>query len=142
MPPLLDPRHEIFVHHMLGGANQIDSYEAAGFTRNTGNAGRLFRRVDVQARLAELKGEAAEKAIMSLAEIVTQLGHDRTFAREKEAPAAAVTATMGQAKVLGYLRDRVEHTGADGAPLIETQSPEEIARRVAFLLAKGSKKSA
>lgn len=34
-------------------------------------------------------------------------------------------------------RERFEHTGANGAPLIPPSSPEDVARRVAFLLAQG-----
>lgn len=38
---------------------------------------------------------------------------------------------------LGLLKDKVEVTGKDGAPLDE--SPNQIARRVAFILAQGMK---
>jgi hypothetical protein len=34
-------------------------------------------------------------------------------------------------------RERFEHTGAGGAPLIPPSSPEDTARRVAFILAQG-----
>lgn len=41
------------------------------------------------------------------------------------------------AKHLGMFIERVEHTGKDGERLIPEHSDEEIARRAAFLLAKG-----
>lgn len=41
------------------------------------------------------------------------------------------------AKIMGMHVDRVEHTGADGAPLIPDNSEIETARRVAFLLSQG-----
>lgn len=40
-------------------------------------------------------------------------------------------------KHLGMFRDVIEHTGADGAPLIPELSDTEVARRMAFILAKG-----
>lgn len=36
------------------------------------------------------------------------------------------------------LAERTEHAGADGKPLIPEQNPEEIARHVAFLLARAA----
>lgn len=41
------------------------------------------------------------------------------------------------AKIMGMHVERVEHTGADGAPLIPDNSEIETARRVAFLLSQG-----
>jgi phage terminase small subunit len=47
---------------------------------------------------------------------------------------------MGKAKVLGLLVDRSEVTGKDGGP-IETvdRSDRDIAKDIAFVLAKGAK---
>jgi phage terminase small subunit len=65
-----------------------------------------------------LKARAAEKVIVTVADIAQQLDEDREFARKLNVPAAAVSATMGKAKVLGLLEDktRVDITTA-GRPL-------------------------
>jgi phage terminase small subunit len=62
-------------------------------------------------RVAELKALAAERHNMTVDDIRNLLTQDREFARELEAPAAAVAASMGMAKLYGHLRDKVEHTG-------------------------------
>jgi phage terminase small subunit len=58
--------------------------------------------------MAELKTRAAEKVIVTVADIAQQLDDDREFARLLKVPAAAVSATMGKAKVLGLLEDKTK----------------------------------
>jgi phage terminase small subunit len=73
MPPLVDPKHEAFVHNILAGQKQADAYVAAGFKANDSNCSRLFRRADVQARLAELQERAAEKAVVTKERVLAEL---------------------------------------------------------------------
>lgn len=64
---------------------------------------------------------------------------------EIEAPSAAVSASMGQAKVGGFLAPvKLEHSGPNGAAIaveeqvtIEDRGRYDFARRVALMLAKG-----
>lgn len=141
--PLANARHERFAQELVKGCSQSEAYRLAGYTPSTANeanASRLVRNDKVAARLAELKGEAAKEAVITAHDIARQLDEDRQFARELEAPSAAITATMGKAKVLGLLADRIEHTGKDGGPIqTEELSDTEKARRIAFLLTKGAR---
>jgi hypothetical protein len=95
----------------------VTHHEAKGNAARA-NASRLLTDANVSARVAELKARAAEKVIVTVADIAQQLDEDREFARKLNVPAAAVSATMGKAKVLGLLEDktRVDITTA-GRPL-------------------------
>lgn len=139
MPALTDPKHEAFVHFIIKGETQARAYVLAGFKQNDSNCSRLFRREDVQARIAELQEAAAKKAVKTAADIIDQLGEDRDFARQLEAPAAAISATMGQAKVLGLLNERVEHSGPDGGPIEIADA--DLARLIAFTLTKAARET-
>jgi phage terminase small subunit len=111
--PLKNARHERFAQELAKGKSQVDAYEAAGYRPHDSAAARLFGNVRVAARLDELKVRAAEKAVITAADIAQQLDEDREFARDLKQAAAAVSASMGKAKVLGLIVDRanVEHGG-------------------------------
>ena len=133
--PLQNARHERFAQELAKGASQVEAYRAAGYAAHESSASRLLTNAKISARVDELKAAAAERAIVTIYDIADQLDEDRTFAREQEAPAAAITATMGKAKVLGLIPDRIEHTGKDGGPIqTEDVSLPEAARRIAFTL--------
>jgi phage terminase small subunit len=120
--PLKNARHERFAQELAKGKAQHDAFATAGFGAKgnaaRANASRLLTDANVSARVAELKARAAEKVIVTVADIAQQLDEDREFARKLNVPAAAVSATMGKAKVLGLLEDktRVDITTA-GRPL-------------------------
>ena len=141
MPILENSRHEIFAQELAKGATQTDAYRLAGYEGqgNAAEAGasRLVRNAKVAARVAELKADAAVRARKSMDDILEQLDDDRQFAREMEAPSAAIQATMGQAKILGYDKQLIEHTGKDGGP-IETAdlSDMETIKRMRFLMSR------
>lgn len=120
--PLKNARHERFAQELAKGKSQVDAFQAAGFSA-TGNAARanssrLLTDANIANRVAELKSRAAEKVVVTIGDIAQQLDEDREFARLLENPSAAVSATMGKAKVLGLLEDKskVDITTA-GRPL-------------------------
>ena len=49
---------------------------------------------------------------------------------EKPQAAAMVAATMGKAKLLGFLTEKVEHTGKDGGPVEVVHMTPEAIRKV------------
>lgn len=73
------------------------------------------------ARVSELQGKAAERTVITVEDIARQLDEDRTFARENGAAAAAVSATMGKAKVLGLIVEKHDVSGS----ISLTVSPED-----------------
>ena len=67
----------------------------------------------------------------------SQLDEDRDFARQNGHSAAAVSATMGKARLFGLLRDRSEITNLHSVMLDENaETLAERGRRIAAALAK------
>ncbi|QTH19774.1 hypothetical protein HRJ34_15515 [Rhizorhabdus wittichii] len=113
--PLNNARWEKFAQERAKGKSVDKSYVMAGFKANSGNAARLNGNERVRARIAELQQRTAEKATTTAADIARQLDEDRDFAREHRQGAAAVSATMGKAKVLGLIVER--HGGPTGGAI-------------------------
>jgi phage terminase small subunit len=109
MPPLKNSRQERFAQELAKGKSQVEAYALAGYKPHDSAAARLFGNVRIRDRVTELKERAAEKAEVTVADIVRQLDEDREFARAKDSAAAAVSATMGKAKVLGLIIERHRH---------------------------------
>lgn len=104
--PLKNARHEKFAQELAKGKSQEDAYRSAGYSGDRTAACRLATNVNVTARLGQLKERAAEKAVVTAADIAAQLDEDRAFARDLKQAAAAVSASMGKAKVLGLLEEK------------------------------------
>lgn len=129
--PLKNARHERFAQELAKGKSQSDAYVAAGFKPNRHNAARLNTKETIQERVDELKERAATKVEVTLADIVKQLDEDREFAKENNHSAAAITATLGKAKLLGLMPERHEHTGRNGGPIeYRDLSEDEIDARL------------
>lgn len=117
----MTPKQEKFcqLYVELGNASEAyrQAYDASRMKEATVNrkAKELLDNGKITARLAELKAHHAERHDMTVDDIAKMLKEDRDFARECETPAAAVSATMGLAKLYGHLRDKVEHTSPDGS---------------------------
>lgn len=140
MPVLDNARHERFAQELAKGASQIEAYRLAGYKPVDANASRLISNDKVSARVDELKAAAAERAMTTVQDIADQLDEDRQFARTLEAPAAAISATMGKAKVLGLIVEKSELTGKNGGAIeVDTRSDRDVAKDIAFLLARGAK---
>jgi hypothetical protein len=135
--PLKNARHERFAQELAKGSPASAAYEAAGYAPSEPNSSRLTRNDKVAARVSELKERAAEKAVITAADIARQLDEDRAFAKENKHSAAAVSATLGKAKVLGLIADRLEHTGRNGGPIeYRDLGEDEIDARLAALADK------
>lgn len=119
----MTPKQEKFCHLYveLGNASEAyrQSYSAAKMQAATINvkASQLLAQDKISVRVAELKASHAERHEMTVDDIATMLKEDRDFARKCETPAAAVSATMGLAKLYGHLREKVELTGKNGGPI-------------------------
>jgi hypothetical protein len=81
------------------------------------NVSKLLADTKIALRVSELKSELVERHKVTTDTIAVMLREDREFARECETPGAAVTATMGLAKLYGLLTDKTELTGKDGGPV-------------------------
>jgi phage terminase small subunit len=139
MPVLKNQRHELFAQSIAKGKTQAEAYEIAGYKPSEPNASRLTSNEKVQARVQELLGKAAERTLVTIDSITKQLNDDRSAARGFKQAGAMVSASLGIAKIHGLIKDKHEHTGADGGPIQTENTVTEQARRVAFLLEKGAR---
>ena len=127
----MTPKQEKFCQQYveLGNASEAyrQAYNAAAMKDATVNrkAKELLDNGKITARVDELRAHHAERHDMTVDDIAQMLKEDRTFARQCQTPAAAVSATMGLAKLYGHLRDKVEHTSPDGS-----MSPKEPTYRL------------
>ena len=64
----------------------------------------------ITARINELRGTHQKRHEMTVDELSAQLDEDRSFARQNGHSAAAVSATMGKARLFGLLKDCSEIT--------------------------------
>jgi hypothetical protein len=121
MPALSNHRHELFAQAVAKGKSQREAYIDAGYSVRPEiadvNASRLLSGAKVADRVGELQERAAIKVELTLLDIVQMLTEDRELARTCEQSGSAVSASMGIAKLLGHLKDKVELTGKDGGPL-------------------------
>jgi phage terminase small subunit len=75
--PLKNSRREKFCQELTRGMSQADAYAAAGYSVTAGakqsGASGLLREPEVAERVAELKGQAAEKAVLDKAWVLQRL---------------------------------------------------------------------
>ncbi|RMO68232.1 hypothetical protein ALQ35_03869 [Pseudomonas fluorescens] len=110
-------------------ANAAESYRIAYNTENmaTATIGRegynTLQKPQVQARLEELRKKVMERHEITVDTLLAELEEARKAALGAETPqtSAAVSATMGKAKLLGLDKKIVELTGKNGTP-IQTNS--------------------
>lgn len=83
----------------------------------------VLQKPQVQARLEELRKKVMERHEITVDTLLVELEEARKAALGAETPqtSAAVSATMGKAKLLGLDKKIVELTGKNGAP-IQTSS--------------------
>lgn len=117
VPVLQNAKHERFAQELAKGKSQIEAYQIAGYKKDDGAASRLSGNVKVQNRLAELLERGAKRAEVTIEQIAIQLDEDRALAREVKSPSAAVSASLGKAKLYGLIREKHEHSGPNGGPI-------------------------
>lgn len=138
MPVLKNARHEKFAQELVKGKSADDAYATAGYKPDRGHASRLASNGNIMARIKELQSVSVERTLVTLDSLTQELEDARSGAMTAKQHAAAVTASMGKAKLHGLLIEKNEHTGKGGGPIeIDTLSDTELARRIAFLLSKG-----
>lgn len=76
------------------------------------NAGKLLVSTTVALRIQELQAKAVERNAVTVDDLIAELEEARQSALGALIPqsSASVAATMGKAKILGYLTDKVDAT--------------------------------
>lgn len=110
----MTPKQEKFcmLYIELGNASEAyrQSYNAENMTAASVNvnASKLLANTKVALRVATLKEENAKRHELTVDDIKEMLIADRNLAHQIKAPSAAVAASMGLAKLKGYLRENVD----------------------------------
>jgi dsRNA-specific ribonuclease len=121
MPALDNPRWERFalaIFAGLAGKTRIDRAHSTAYRKAYPNcaeghsaevaASRLLRRVEpIMARVRELQDQLAEQTKETKEKIVAELNELNAKAQAKDAYGAAVSAVMGEAKILNLITDRI-----------------------------------
>lgn len=101
-------------------------------------ASRTLALPKVAARVKELREQARAAHLVSVGTLTEELESARTKAMaEPKGASAAVSATLGKAKLHGLLIDKAEVTGKDGKELVPAVDGRDLARTIAFALAAG-----
>jgi len=117
------PKQEAFCQAYIETGNASEAYRLCYNAANMKpesvnvNACKLLADAKIALRVNELKADHAKRHEVTVDDIRTMLLEDREFAREMETPGAAVSATMGLAKLYGHMRDKHEHTGPNGGAI-------------------------
>jgi phage terminase small subunit len=139
----LAPNHIIFAEEWVKDRNGKRAAIAAGFTERSAEvtASRLLRNAKVKAYIDELLAEASKRRKESLDDILNELDDNRKIALSAETPqaSAANQATMAKAKLLGYVIDKQEVTGANGGAQEHNHNVTVTTSRMANLLSKTGK---
>lgn len=117
----MTPKQEAFCLAYVETGNASEAYRRAYSAKKmkattvNKRASELLSDGEVTGRVAELRTQHVERHKFTVDDMIAQLDEDRKFARELETPAAAVSASMGKAKVLGFLVDKHDHRSGDGS---------------------------
>jgi len=123
MPILKNPKYEKFAQEVAKGKGIEEAYRLAGYEKpHRQNAHRLMTNDDIKARVAEIQGRAAEKAVVTVTMITERLldiaencdGLGRDEGNVK-AFGVARQAYVDVAKLNGLIIDRQDHTSSDGS---------------------------
>lgn len=121
----MTPKQEAFARAYVETGNASEAYRQAYDAENM-KEGTVWKRSSellqhgaVTGRVAELQAIAAKAHNVTMESIMAELEEARKIAiANPRSVAAAVSASMGKAKIAGLVVDKAEHTGANGAPLV------------------------
>lgn len=132
----LTPKQESFCLAYMETGNASESYrrayQADGMSPNAINveACNMLSNPKIALRLSELRAPIIAKAQLTVEDLLAELEEARKLAIDTEAPAPAVSATMGKAKLLGFDKQLIEHSGTIQ---FSDMTEEDLDRRIEAL---------
>ena len=118
---MLTPKQENFciVYLETGNASEAyrQSYDAENMSQNALNreASVMLDNPKIAQRIEQLRAPIIKKAQLTVEDLLRELEEARQLAIQTEAPAPAVSATMGKAKLLGLDKQVIDHQSSDGS---------------------------
>jgi hypothetical protein len=134
--PLSNTRHEAFARALFErpktGMTLAQCYELAGY-KTKGHASetmasRLSFAEHIQARVSELQGAVARKAVISIESICAELDEANAVAKVHGQAGAMVSASTLRAKLAGLLKEKVEVSGPE--PFSQCKTMAELAENI------------
>ena len=140
----ITPKQERFcqLYIELGNASEAyrQSYDADSMAEPTVNtkASELLAHGKITVRLEQLRKEHSKRHNVTVDTLLIELEEARlaAFDGERVQVAAAVAATMGKAKILGFDKQVIEHTGKDGKAIEHNLTLEEFEKVASEVLSK------
>lgn len=140
MPVLANARYERFAQNLVTGMPQHEAYTKAGFllkpSAHRTDASKLAHKPEIADRVRELLERQAKRLDVTIDTLVAELDLMFKLALATKQPAAGIGATMGKAKLLGLVVDKVETETTVRRPMRvpgsdKTMSMEEWKKRFA-----------
>lgn len=107
-------RQARFVDEYMKDSNATEAARRAGYSESSASTiGSInMQKPYVRQAIAELRQDIADRNRITVDDLVAELEVSRTTGLGAPTPqvSAAVQATMGKAKMLGFLTDRIDHT--------------------------------
>lgn len=135
----LTPKQELFAQKYIELGNASEAYRTAYDAKGTDKtvweaASRLLADSKVSARVNEWKSYHAARHAVTVDSITTELEEARILAIGEKQTSAAVSASMGKAKLHGLIVEKNKLAGKDGGPIkaevTVTLTPEEAYRKM------------
>lgn len=123
MAVLKNARHEAFAQALASGKKADAAYVEAGFKENRHNAAALARKEHISTRVAEILAKLAKRAEITVHSLADELEEARAIALAEKQSSAAVSATMGKAKLFGL---GVENRRLSGTVQVVTITAEQL----------------
>ena len=128
MPPLQNARQELFCQRLAQGTTKIKAYVMAGYRPDDGNACRLTGNDRVKQRIAELQQATAERAQLTVGDLLERAEELRLLAIQHRQISAGVAA-LKEAGILSGLRIDRREVGSPGE--FERLTDDELKRFIA-----------
>lgn len=130
----LTPKQEAFCLAYVETGSASEAYRKAYNTKNMKpetvhkRSSELLASGEIAGRVDSIKAEHMERHKITVDDLLKELEEARQIALNAETPqsAAAVSATMGKAKLLGMDKQILEHTGPDGGPVVVAPTVIEL----------------
>lgn len=127
----------LFCDFLMEGRSASSAYKAAGFNATKPGAiracaARKLASANIEAELEKRRLKVAERNEVTLDELVQNLRREAA-PRSGTSGASRVAATMGLAKLTGFLKEKIELTGKQGGPIRTVALPTKAADVAAWV---------